>query len=85
MEEEDKTEIGQKRKRAAPRVNTDGDIREEVKRLKAENDELRRNTEFMAAQIRELQHNQSIAELQRSAMQSLPEEHDTNMPQARML
>jgi len=39
----------------------------------------------MAAQIRELQHNQSIAELQRSAMQSLPEEHDTNMPQARML
>lgn len=84
-EEDDKTETGQKRKRAAPRPNSDGDIREEVKRLKAENDELRRNTEFMAAQIRELQHNQSIADLQRSAMQSLPEEHDTSMPQARMM
>lgn len=84
-EEEDKTETGQKRKRApAPRA-TDGDIREEVKRLKAENDELRRNTEFMAAQIRELQHNQGIADLQRSAMQSLPEEQDPSMPQARML
>ena len=84
-EEEDKTEAGQKRKRAASRATTDSDIREEVKRLKTENDELRRNTEFMAQQIRELQHNQSIAELQRSAMQSLPEEHDTSMPQARML
>jgi len=92
-ENDDKT--GQKRKRATPRGN-EGDIHEEVKRLKAENEELRRSTEFMQAQIREmqqqmpqlhhqqlqeqLQHNQ-LQELQRHSMQEMK---SGGMPQARM-
>ncbi|KAH8590241.1 hypothetical protein B0O99DRAFT_599110 [Bisporella sp. PMI_857] len=82
-DEEDKTVPGQKRKRPTTRGG-EPDIREEFKRLKAENEELRRQTEFMQQQIRELQQNQGLVELHRSTMQSMPQVPNAGMPQAHM-
>lgn len=53
-EDEEETKAGHKRKRVAPTRGSGDDLREEMKRLKAENEELRRQSEAQTAQTNEM-------------------------------
>jgi hypothetical protein len=53
-EDEEEAKTGGKRKRAAPTRGSGDDLREEMKRLKAENEELRRQSEAQTAQTNEM-------------------------------
>lgn len=53
-EDEEDTKTGGKRKRVAPTRGSGDDLREEMKRLKAENEELRRQSEAQTAQTNEM-------------------------------
>lgn len=85
-EEEEETKPGQKRKRTTVTSGRD-DVREELKRLRVENEELKKNldvqtaqTNKMMQQIAQLQANQQQAQLQASIQQQ-----QQRMPQASML
>jgi hypothetical protein len=53
-EEEEETKTGHKRKRVAAPRGTSDDLRDEMKRLKAENEELRRQSQAQTAQTNEM-------------------------------
>jgi ribosomal protein L29 len=67
-----------KRKRGAGRSSGDDDIREELKRLKAENQELRRQTEVQNAQVAEM-----MEQIRHLSQAVLPDSHP-QMPAAHM-
>jgi len=88
-EEHEDSKVGQKRKRAAP-SNRD-DVREELKRLRVENEELKRTldaqtqlTNKMMSQIDQLQQNQAN-QAQAAQLQASLQQHNPRMPQANMI
>jgi len=87
-EEEEESKPGQKRKRVANGGSRGDDVREELKRLRIENEDLKRSldvhtvqTQKMMQQIAVLQQNQQQAQLQASIVGN---QHG-RMPQAPML
>ena len=82
--DDDEARTGAKRKRASASSmvrNPDGDLREEMKRLKQENEELRRQSEAQHAQTTEMM--RQLAQLQQSLNASM--QHRMQAPQAPMM
>ena len=77
-EEAEDAKVGMKRKRGSARSGSDNDIRDELKRLRAENEELRRHSEAQTAQSAEMM--AQIRQLQSAVTMAHP-----RMPNAPMM
>jgi len=80
-EEDEEAKLGQKRKRVLSRGGEE-DIREEMKRVKMENEDLRRRSQAQDAQMAEMM--RQINELQQQSLHNNLQQH-ARMPQASML